>query len=70
MTQLQIIQLDSQPVAVIVGTREAIISESVRPHDRSTVERMCVYALEIAGGERPGPYRDGDAVLHAQAEAR
>lgn len=62
MTQLQIIQFNGQPVAVTVGAREAIISESVGPRDRATVEQMCAYALEIAAGKRPGPYRDHDAL--------
>jgi hypothetical protein len=69
MTQLQIIQLDGRPVAVTVGADEAVISESLQPDDRSTVERMCAYALQVAGGHRPGPYRDEDAELHARAVA-
>ena len=58
---IQMICRQSQPVAVTVGTDEATLSADVASRDLALVQAMCVYALEIAAGERPGPYRDGDA---------
>jgi len=42
-------------VAVTVGADEATLSASVATRDLALVQAMCVYALEIAAGERPGP---------------
>ena len=52
---VQIICRQSQPVAVTVGTDEATLSARVASSDLALVQAMCVYALEIAAGERPGP---------------
>ena len=56
-----------QPVAVTVGTNEATLSAGVAPRDLALVPAMCVYALEIAADQRPGPYRDDDAERYALA---
>ncbi len=64
---VQMICRQGQPVAVTVATDEATLSARVASSDRALVQAMCVYALEIAAGERPGPYRDDDAERYALA---
>lgn len=61
MPIIQLIELEGEPVAVTVGADRAVISEHVTRSSRSTVEAMCVFALQIAAGERPGPYRATEA---------
>lgn len=61
MSIIQVIELEGEPVAVTVGADRAVISENVNARIRPTVEAMCIYALQIAAGERPGPYRAADA---------
>lgn len=70
MTNLQPIEFEHRVVAVVIGTDHAAISDRVPQDRRQLVQRMCVYALEIASGERPGPYRDKDAERHAKAASR
>lgn len=62
---VQVICHRGRPVAVTIGADEAAITGSVAPADLRVVQAMCVYALEIAAGDRSGPYRDADAERHA-----
>ncbi len=62
---VQMICRQGQPVAVTVGADEATLSADVASRDRALVQAMCVYALEIAAGKRPGPYRDDNAERYA-----
>lgn len=65
MTDIQIIELDGRPVAAVIGTNQAVISDNLSEGLRGLAERMCLYALEIAAGNRPGPYGNEEALRHA-----
>lgn len=70
MSTIQLIELDGEPVAVTVGADRAVISEQVTGSSRPLVEGMCIFALQIAAGERPGPYRTADAQRWARTPRR
>jgi hypothetical protein len=53
-------------LAAIVVAGEAIIEDTLTETDFRHVQAMCLYALEIADRERPGPYTDADAAVYAQ----
>lgn len=63
---MQFIYRRGRPVAVVIG-RRAAVSEHVGEREWPLVAAMCVYAIEVAVGQRPGPYRDEDAEQHAEA---
>ena len=65
MAALQFVYFEGQPVAVVGGNGVAV-SDQVSAEDVATVHGMCVYALEVFAGERPGPYRDEDALKYAR----
>lgn len=67
MPNVQIIEIHDQPIAVVIGGDQTIISESLAGDARIIAERMCLYALDIAVGNRAGPYRNEDALRHAVA---
>jgi hypothetical protein len=54
--------------AVVLG-EAATIDASLSGHALLDVQAMCLYALEVATGERPGVYSDQAAVAFA-AQAR
>lgn len=71
MTHLvQPICLSGRPVAVTVGCGEASVSARVDEADLPVVQAMCLYALEVASGERKGPYHDRDAERYARRAIR
>ena len=64
---VQVIHRAGLPVAVTVGSSHAILDEHLVGEDLRLAQAMCAYALEVAAGERPGPYRDEDAARYASA---
>ena len=62
---VQIIHLHGQPVALVIG-EEAIIPDQLTGDARIIVAAKAHYALQIAAGERAGPYSDRDAEEHAE----
>lgn len=70
MPIIQLIELDGEPVAVTVGADRAVISDRVGGGSRALVEAMCLFALQIAAGERPGPYSGADAERWARDSRR
>jgi hypothetical protein len=55
-------------VAIVIAD-QAIITAAVPASDLPVVKAKCLYALEIAAGERPGAYSDAGASAYAQAIA-
>jgi hypothetical protein len=55
-------------VAIVIAD-QAIIPAAVPATDLPVVKAKCLYALEIAAGERPGPYSDAGASAYAQTIA-
>jgi hypothetical protein len=66
MRTIQPIIHQGQLSAVVVGGL-AIIEDTLTDAAHRHVQAMCLYALEIAGHERPGPYSDAAADAYAQA---
>ena len=69
MQTIQIIELDGRAAAVVIADR-AVIPDALVGDDRLRVQAKAMYALEIHGGERPGPYSDDAAERYADAVAR
>ena len=63
--KIETILLHGHPAALVFGD-QAVIPERLTGIDRALVEAKARYALEIAAGERAGPYRDSDAERHAR----
>ncbi len=64
MRTLQPITHRGQIVAIAVAGH-AIIDDTLDPDEHRHVQAMCLYALEIADGERPGPYTNAAAEQYA-----
>lgn len=64
MKTIQLITHNSRPAAIVAGDT-AIIADHVADDDRRRVQAMCLYATEIAAGDRPGPYTDQLAEQYA-----
>ena len=64
MKTIQLITRNDRPVALVAGDT-AIVADHVADHDRARVQAMCLYAMEIAAGDRPGPYADELAEQYA-----
>lgn len=56
-----------EPVAAVLDDNRAAISARVAPKQLAHVQVMCLFALEVATGQRPHPYRDADAETYAEA---
>jgi hypothetical protein len=68
VNEIQPITYNGRLVALVAGD-SAMIVDSIREYDRTTVKAMCLYALEIAAGDRPGPYSDREALIYARQAA-
>jgi hypothetical protein len=66
MRKVQPIIHQGQLSAVVVGGL-AVIEDTLTYAAHRHVQAMCLYALEIADHERPGPYNDAAADAYAQA---
>jgi hypothetical protein len=66
MDAFQEIRQHGTLVAAVVADR-AIIADGVKDEQLRHVQAMCLYALEVLGGERPGPYTDTDADRYANS---
>lgn len=53
-------------IAALVVAGQAIIDDTLPPHEHRHVQAMCLYALEVADRDRPGPYSDPDADTYAR----
>ncbi len=69
MSRLQQITHNGELVAIVLAG-QAIIDDTLPASERSKVQAMCLYALEIQAGELPGPYTDDKAHAYARAAAR
>jgi hypothetical protein len=65
MRNLQPITHNHRLAAVVIA-RQAIIDDTLGPKQHRHVQAMCLYAIEIADRERPGPYTDADAERYAR----
>jgi hypothetical protein len=54
-----------QIVAIVIAG-QAIIDDTLQASEQTHVQAMCLYALEIADGARPGPYTDAGAEAYAR----
>jgi hypothetical protein len=68
MKAIQIIELDGRVAALALGEEEAVIRDDLTKTDRRRAQIKALYALQIAAGERPGPYTDAGAERYARAE--
>jgi hypothetical protein len=66
MVAIQQIHHGGDVVAWVVGGR-AVITGGLADDASDLVRAKCLYALEIAAGERPGPYTDGAATAYARS---
>jgi hypothetical protein len=66
MRNIQIIAHRGQFAAAIVAG-QAVIEDTLPDQDFRHVQAMCLYAMEIIDGDRPGPYSDTDADAYARS---
>lgn len=66
MRNLQPIIHQGQLAAIVVGGL-AVIDDTLSDEAFRHVQAMCIYALQIADRERPGPYKDAVADAYARA---
>jgi hypothetical protein len=66
MITSQPIHHDGEIVAFVVGGR-ALITSNLADEALAVVRAKCLYALEIATGERPGSCCDGAAAAYARS---
>jgi len=69
MRRLQQITHNGELVAIVLAD-QAIIDDALPVSERSQVQAMCLYALQIQAGELPGPYTDDKANAYARAAMR
>jgi hypothetical protein len=65
MDTIQLIQLRGRLVAAVVSGRQAMIAADLAGADRARVQAKALYAIDIATGNRPGPYTDAAAERYA-----
>lgn len=65
MSGLQKIIYDGRLAAVVLAD-QAILTDPLPEPEERTVKAMCLYALEVAAGLRPGPYSDERALQYAR----
>ena len=73
--RIQEVNYDGHLAAVVLSHDEVKILDSVSDEALPEVQAMCLFAMEIAGGDRPGPYTDQRArrfaaQMHAQRAVR
>ena len=56
-------------LAAVVIEEEAVIEDGLSGEELLDVQAMCLFAIEVAVGEHPGPYSDRRAAAFA-AQAR
>jgi hypothetical protein len=56
--------------AVVLADQAILTGDMLSEPDERTVKAMCLYALEIAAGQQPGPYTDENALEYAQRAPR
>lgn len=66
MRNIQLVVHRGQLAAVIVAG-QAVIEDTLPDQDFRHVQAMCLYAMEIIDGDRPGPYTDAEADAYARA---
>lgn len=64
MKTIQLITHNDRPAAIVAGDT-AIVADHVADNDVARVQAMCLYAMEITAGDRPGPYTDALAEQYA-----
>lgn len=69
MSEIQKIIYQGRLAAVTIAD-QAILTEELPDPDERAVKAMCLYALEIAAGLRPGPYTDEQALEYAHRAGR
>jgi hypothetical protein len=57
-------------LAAVVLADQAILTDTLPELDERTVKAMCLYALEIAAGQQPGPHTDEKALEYARRAER
>jgi len=68
MSEFQQITYNGEVVAVVIAD-QAIIPRALPAQHRTTVEAMCLYALEVAAGQHAGRYSDDRALAYARRAA-
>jgi hypothetical protein len=67
MRSVQPITYRGQIEAVVIGEEATVIDDGRLDEGQALdVRAMCLYAVEISAGERPGPYSDEQALGYAQ----
>ena len=69
MSEMQKIIYNGRLAAVVLAD-QAILTDTLPEPDERTVKAMCLYALEIAAGQQPGPYTDEQALEYARRAQR
>ena len=64
MKTIQLITHNDRAAAIVAGDT-AIVADHVADNDIARVQAMCLYAMEITAGDRPGPYTDALAEQYA-----
>jgi hypothetical protein len=65
MSEMQKIIYNGRLAAVVLAD-QAILTDTLPEPDERTVKAMCLYALEIAAGQQPGPYTAEKALEYAR----
>lgn len=63
--RIQEVNYNGQLAAVVLSHDQVKILDSVPDQALAEVKAMCLFAMEIANGDRPGPYTDERATQFA-----